>query len=128
MRVRFLSIFLVIALVAPQIAWSQSPNVSPSELRKAIVLAAEARQKNLVQVQSFFSTEPARAALKSAKVDYQKVQKAISTLNADELARLSSRTHQIQADFAAGALNNQELTYIVIALAAAVVVLVIVAA
>ena len=52
------------------------------------------------------------------------MQKAVATLSPDELARLASRTNQLQRDFAVGALTNQELTYIVIALAAAVIVLI----
>ena len=128
MRVRFLVFNLVIALVIPHIVWAQAQTVSPTELRKAIEVASQTRQKNLDQVRSFFSSDPARTALNSAKVDYQKVQRAVSTLSADELARLAARTHQIQTNFAAGAMSNQELTYIVIALAAAVVVLVVVAA
>ncbi|MBI4474284.1 MAG: hypothetical protein HY646_16550 [Acidobacteria bacterium] len=128
MRVRFWATGLVFALVIPQIARSQPQIVSPSEMRQAIERSAEIRQKNLAQVRSFFSGEPARAALKSARIDYQKIQRAVSTLTADELTRLAARTHTIQKDYAAGALSNQELTYIVIALAAAVVVLVVVAA
>ena len=128
MRVRFWATGLVFALVIPQIARSQPQIVSPSEMRQAIERSAEIRQKNLAQVRSFFSSEPAKAALKSARIDYQKVQRAVSTLTADELTRLAARTHTIQKDYAAGALSNQELTYIVIALAAAVVVLVVVAA
>jgi hypothetical protein len=89
--------------------------------------AAQTRQKNLDDVRSFFSSEPVRAALKTGKVDYQKVDKAVATLDADELARLAARTSQIQKDFAAGALTNQQLTYVVIALASAVIVLLIVA-
>ena len=54
--------------------------------------------------------------------------KAIATLSPDELARLSARTTEIQNDFAAGALTNEQLTYIVIALATAVIVLIIVKA
>ena len=68
------------------------------------------------------------ATLKAGKVDYKKVDQAIATLSPEELARLATRTNQIQKDFAAGALTNQELTYIVIALATAVLILVIVAA
>jgi hypothetical protein len=128
MRVRFLAATLVLTLLVPQIGWTQSNVVSPAELRQAIEMMAKTRQKNLAQVNSFFSTSQVRDALKSAKVDYRKVERAVSTLNADELARLASRTYQIQHDLSAGALSNQDLTYIVIALAAAVLVLVIVAA
>jgi UPF0716 family protein affecting phage T7 exclusion len=124
MRVRFLSLTLVFLLLIPQVVAAQSQAVSPSELQKAMSEAARNRQKNRDDVQAFFCSEPVRHALKTGKVDYQRVQKAVMTLSPDELARLASRTNQLQRDFAAGALTNQELTYIVIALAAAVIVLI----
>jgi hypothetical protein len=49
-------------------------------------------------------------------------------LGPDELARLAARTNQLQQNFAGGALNNQQMTYAIIAIATAVLVLVIVAA
>jgi hypothetical protein len=49
-------------------------------------------------------------------------------MSPEELARLAEKTNQIQNDFAAGSLTNQQLTYIVIALGTAVLVLLIVAA
>jgi hypothetical protein len=42
--------------------------------------------------------------------------------------RLVARTDKLQHDVAAGALSNQQITYILIALATAVIILVIVAA
>jgi hypothetical protein len=128
MHVRFLTFVLIVALLLPQFVAAQAPSVSPSELQQAITAAAQTRQKNLGDVRSFFSSEPARAALKVGKVDYKKVDKAVAVLTPDELARLAEKTNRIQQDFAAGALTNQELTYIVIALGTAVLVLLIVAA
>lgn len=125
MHVRFLVLVVIVALLVPQVVAAQAP-VSPSELREAVAAAAATRQKNLDDVRSFFSSEPARAALKSGQVNYQKVEKAVATLSPEELARLALRTNQLQKDFAAGALTNQELTYIVIALGTAVLVLVLV--
>src|SRR5262249_18054084 len=127
MHVRLVVFALINALLIPQFTAAQTPVVSPSELRQAITNAVETRQKNLDDVRSFFSSEPARAALKSGKVDYEKVQKAIATLSPDELAKLAAKTNSIQKDFAGGALTNQQLTYIVIALGTAVIVLLIVA-
>jgi hypothetical protein len=126
MRVRFVVFVLMIALLIPEFASAQA-TVTTDELRQAVVAAAETRQKNLDQVRSFFAGKEARAALKAGKVDYVKVEKAVVTLSADDLARLADRTSQIQNDFAAGALTNQQLTYIVIALGTAVLVLLIVA-
>jgi hypothetical protein len=124
MRVRFLVFALLFSLLIPTLVTAQAPVVSPSELREAIAGAAKVRQKNLDDVRSFFSSEPVKAALKSARVDYRKVDQAVATLSAGELERLAARTHRIQNDFAAGALTNQQLTYIVIALATAVIVLI----
>jgi hypothetical protein len=128
MPLRLLVLTLIVSLLIPQVMSAQAPVVSPSELHQAIAAAAQTRQKNLEDVRAFFSSEPARTALRTGRVDYQKVDKAIATLSPDEVARLAGRTHQIQQDFAAGALTNQELTYIVIALGTAVVVLILVKA
>jgi hypothetical protein len=128
MHVRFLVFMLVFALLVPQFVAAQAPAVSSSELQQAIASAVQTRQKNLDDVRSFFASEHVRAALKSGKIDYRKVDKAVATLSPEELARLATKTNQIQTDFAAGALTNQQLTYIVIALGTAVLVLLIVAA
>jgi len=128
MRVRFCVLLLILSTVTPQLIAGQAQLVSPSDLHQAVVTAAQARQKNLDDVRSFFSSESVRATLKTGKVDYKKVDHAIATLSPEELARLAARTNQIQKDFAAGALTNQELTYIVIALATAVIILIIIEA
>jgi len=127
MPVRFLIVALILVLLIPQFVVGQAPPVSPSELRQAINAAAQTRQKHLNDVRSFFASEPARAALKTGKVDYQKVEKAVATLSPEELARLAERTNQVQKDFAAGVLTNQQLTYTVVALGTAVLVLLMVA-
>jgi hypothetical protein len=124
MRVRFLVATLIFSLVVPEFLAAQAPVVSSSELHQAIAAAMQTRQKNLEDVRGFFGTDRVRAALKTGKVDYQKVDQAVATLSPDELARLASRTNQLEKDFAGGALTNQQLTYIVIALATAVIVLI----
>jgi acyl-CoA synthetase (AMP-forming)/AMP-acid ligase II len=126
MRVRFLVIALVLTLLIPEFLAAQAPVVSSSELREAVAAAAQTRQKNLDDVRSFFDSKAARAALKTGKIDYQKVEKAVTTMSPEELARLAEKTNQVQKDFAAGALTNQQLTYIVIALGTAVIVILIV--
>src|SRR4051812_6966637 len=126
MLVRFSVMILILSLLIPQFVAAQTPVVSSSELRQAIETVTQTREKNLEDVRSFFSSDQARAALKTGKIDYQKVDKAVATLSPEELARLAAKTNQIQKDFAAGALDNQQITYILIALATAVIVLLIV--
>ncbi len=127
MHVRLLVVVVVFSLLIPQLVAAQAPVVSPSEMHQAITGASEIRQKNLDDVRSFFATKQARAALKAGKVDYQKVEQAVATLSPEEIAQLAAKTNQVQKDFAGGVLTNQQLTYIVIALGTAVLVLLIVA-
>ena len=119
---------LVLLLLAPNGLLAEDHVVSPPDLRKAAAVASQVREANLNKVEKFFSSVPAQKALKRADIDRSKVQRAVSTLSDEELSRLAQRTDQVQQEIAAGSLSNQDLTYIVIALAAAVFVLIIVAA
>jgi hypothetical protein len=119
---------LVFVLVSQQGLIAQSQVVRPSELKDAIEKAASARQKNLDQVRSFFTNKPVKTVLSKASISADRIDRAVSSMSTDELAKLAQRTQKIQSDFVAGSLSNQELTYVVIALAAAVLVLVVVAA
>ena len=123
-----LVVLLSLSFVVPNVLSAQGQSVSASELRDAVRQSASVKQKNLQQVQSFFADPKFAKALAGAHIDSQRVQRAVSALDAGELAKLASRTTQIQNDFAAGALTNQELTYVIIALGAAVLVLIVVAA
>jgi len=76
--------------------------VSPLELREAISGVGRTRAKNLSEVRTFLSSDRVRAALKSARVDFQRVDKAVATLSPDDLARVATRTQQMREDFAAG--------------------------
>ena len=119
---------LVFVLISQQGLLAQSQVVRPSELKDAIEKAASARQKSLDQVRSFFSSKPVKAVLSKASISSDRIDRAVSSMSTEELAKLAQRTQKIQSDFAAGSLSNQELTYVVIALAAAVLVLIVVAA
>ncbi len=120
--------FLVAALLTPQLLQAQSSIVQPSELKNALQKASSTRERNLAQVRSFFSSEPVREALSKTTMKPEQLKEAVASLSPEELAKLAQKTQKLQADFAAGSLNNQDLTYIVIALAAAVLVLIVVAA
>ena len=102
--------------------------VQPREFQKAILDASESRQESLGRIHRFLVSEPGAKALGAARLDPEKVERAVALLDDNELARLAASAVKVQNDFAAGALTNQQLTYIVIALATAVIILVIVAA
>ena len=74
MHVRFLAFALIPALLIPQFVIAQAPSVSPSELRQAIIAAAQTRQKNLDAVRYFFTSQAARAALKAGQGSLPRMQ------------------------------------------------------
>ena len=63
-----------------------------------------------------------KKALKTTRIDPEKIQKAVPSLSDEELARLAAQTDKVQRDIAAGALNNTQITYIIIAIATALLV------
>lgn len=102
--------------------------VTSKDLQQEVARSAQARSERLARVEKFFSQAPAKQALEKAHIDYQQVRDAVRMLDDRELENLATRTDKIQSDFAAGALNNQEITYIIIALVTAVIIIVIVVA
>jgi hypothetical protein len=119
---------LVPGLIVPPDMMAQEHVVSSADLRRDLVAAAQVRQDNHAKVVRFFSSDQAKKALQSAGLSYERIQKAVPQLGDEELVRLASLTDKVEHDFAAGALTNQEITYILIALGTAVIILVLVAA
>jgi hypothetical protein len=69
-----------------------------------------------------------RKTLEKTPVDLEQIQESIPFLDDAELAMLASQIDSVDDGIEAGALTNQQITYILIALATAVIILVIVAA
>lgn len=121
---------LLLSLIVPAMAARAAEDhvVPLSALHHDATAVTQARQANLAKVDRFFQSEPVEKALHAAKLDGDQVLKAVPLMSDEELARLASRVDAVQTDFAAGSLDNEHLTYVVIALAAAVLVIVLVAA
>ena len=99
--------------------------VTTDELSQQVARPAETRQANEDAVRHLLSSEAGQNALKSANVDYQRVDKAIGQLSDGELAKLADRSRQAESDFAAGAITAKTLAYIIIAIVIIVVIIVI---
>ena len=122
---RIAAVLLVcLMFLQPNAVFAQDHVVSPAELRRALQMASEKRHNDIKIVRDFFGTGAVKKSLTVAHLDVQKIEKAIPVLNDEELNQLSSRVQAAQKEMVAGTLTNQELTYIVIALGAAVLVLV----
>jgi hypothetical protein len=118
---------LLLGCVTTSSVYAAEAHVVPlTELHQRSVEATEQRGRDLQQLDHFFSSGPVSQALRTSKLDGERVRQAAALLDSDELSRLAERSRQVESDFAAGVLNNQQITYILIALATAVIILVIV--
>ncbi len=76
--------------------------VTLDELKKQAARPAETRQANADAIRHLLSSDAGQKALKSAEVDYQRVDKAVGQLSDEELAKLADRSRRAENDFAAG--------------------------
>jgi hypothetical protein len=111
-------------LTIPQNALAQDHVVSPSDIQKDVAAASTSREKEVAQLESFFSSPQAQRAMKSVHITYQQVDDAVQQLSSDDLARLSARSEIAQKDFAAGNLSNRDLLIIVLGILALILIIV----
>jgi hypothetical protein len=100
--------------------------VTLDELGQQTARPAATRQDDEAAIRHLLSSDAGQEALKSAKVDYQRVDKAIGQLSDEDVAKLASRSRQAESDFAAGLISAKTLAYIVIAVVIIVVIIVLV--
>ncbi|MBV9885982.1 MAG: PA2779 family protein [Acidobacteria bacterium] len=111
-----LAVALALGLAAaPQVAAQDKDHVvSLDELKSDAAKPSQTRQANEADVRHLLQTEAGQEALKTAKVDYAKVDKAISQLSDDDLATVAERSRQADHDFAAGGLTSTLIIVIVL--------------
>jgi hypothetical protein len=117
-------LLLALALATPQGAIAQSHVVSAADLQRDVAAASAARQRNVAQLEGFFSSPEARQALKSNHIDYRQVKEAVPQLSNQDLARLSLLSQKAQKNFAAGDINNHDLLLILVGIAALILIIV----
>ena|SRR5260370_694834 len=116
---------LISAGAVPANAQEKDHAVTTGQLRNDAQKSAATRQANEAAVREMFASEAGREALKSAGMDYQKVDQAISQVNNEDLARIAERSREVQKDFAAGRMGDRDL--LIILLVAVALILIIVA-
>jgi len=116
------------AAVAPARAQIQEKQhvVTLDELNKQAARPAETRQANEDAIRHLLASDAGQKALKSADVEYPRVDKAIGQLSDEELAKLADRSRQAESDFAAGSISAKTLAYIILAVVIIVVIAVVV--
>jgi hypothetical protein len=98
--------------------------VSLSDLNKDAARPAQTRQSNEEAIRTLLSSDQGQKALKSANLDFQKVDKAVRQLSDEDLAKLAERSRRAQSDFAAGRISDRDLLWIIL-IAVAIIVLVV---
>jgi len=91
--------------------------VSVQDLSRDAARPAETRLANEAALRQVFTSEQAQQALKSANIDYSKVDKAVGQLSDEDLTKLAARSRQMQGNFAAGrggGLSDRDLLIIII--------------
>jgi hypothetical protein len=125
MCVSMLAIAALLGLAGiPARAQDKQHVVSLSDLNKDAARPTQTRQANEETVRTLLSSDPAQKALKSANLDYQKVDKAVGQLSDEDLAKLAERSRRAQSDFAAGRISDRDLLWIIV-IAIGIIVLVV---
>jgi hypothetical protein len=125
--VRTCARILVLGLVMPSFGYlahaqGQDHVVTPGDLKKDAAVPAQTREANEGAVRGLLSSEAGQKALKTTGMQYQQVDRAVSRLDAQELAKLSERARQAQADFAAGRISDRDLLWIILAILAIIII------
>ena len=105
---------LFVAAGIPARAQDRQHVVSLSDLSKDAARPAQTRQANEEAVRTLLSSDQGQKALKSAGLDYQKVDKAVGQLSNEDLAKLAERSRQAQSDFAAGRISDRDMLWIIL--------------
>jgi Flp pilus assembly protein TadB len=107
-------------------AQTQSQHVvSPDELNQDAARAAQSRQANEGAVRDLLKTSEGQEALRRAKVDYQRVDKAMAQVSDEDMAKLGERSRQAKSDFAAGAIGSTLLIVVILIIVLAIVLAVV---
>ena len=117
--------FLGLNLVPDALA--QGHIVTETLLSETLRDAALERESNLQKLSTFFTSPQIVKVLERFDfIGLERITEAVPTLSDSELATLADQVGELENEVQAGALTNEQLTYIVIALATAVIVLIIV--
>ena len=125
---RFATLALAAAITAgPMLAQSQADQhvVSLGELNKDATGPAETRRANEAEIRQLFATVDGQKALKSANVDFAKIDRAVSSMSDEDVARISSRARELDRDFAGGNLTDHDLLVILIVVLIVVILIVV---
>jgi len=95
--------------------------ISPDELNQDAARPAQSRQADEKSVRELLNTPEGQEALQRAKVDYQRVDRAMAQMSDADMAKMGSRVREAKADFAAGAIGRTLLIVVILIIVLAIV-------
>lgn len=119
-----LAVTLLCVVTPPARAQDKEHAITSSQLRNDLQKATATRHANEAAIREMFASDAGKQALKSAGMEYQKVDQAISQVDDEELARLADRSRDVQKDFAAGRMSDHDLLIIIVIAVILIVVIV----
>ena len=118
-------LILLAVVVAPFLFSAQTHVVEPDDLKKAVQAETDARQRNIETINRFLSSAgKTQKVFGSVGIDPAQVKTAVSSLSDQELERLAARAEKAQADVAAGRMSDRDLIWVLIGLAALILIIV----
>jgi hypothetical protein len=99
--------------------------ISPDELNQDAARPAQSRQADEESVRELLNTPEGQEALQRAKVDYQRVDKAMAQMSDADMAKLGERSREAKADFAGGAIGRTLLIVVILIIVLAIVLAVV---
>lgn len=124
LRMLALAVLALVGLAPASRAQERDHVVPTAELRQKTGEAVDQRATNETAVRHLLDSGAGREALKSAGVDYQKVDKAIGQLNDDELQSVAERSRQAERDFAAGNFSDRDLIVVILVILAIILIII----
>jgi hypothetical protein len=121
-------LILPLALSLVPSALAKDHILTQKDLHQTIRQAVDERNNDLKKVRELFLVPEIRRVFeRNSLLGLDQIEESIPLLSDHDLAQLAIGAEDIKRDFEAGALSNEQLTYIVVALATAVIILVIIA-
>ena len=99
--------------------------VTPDVAQARLLEASAERERNLARVDAILVSREGSAALKMVGVSEDRVRGALPTLTDAELQDLAARAAALQADPTAGALTTKQWIWIIAAVVAIVVIIIV---
>ena len=98
----FMALMVLTLSLTPERARAQEHVVPLTELQQDARTAAEARTKDLADLDRVLSLPAAQDALRKSHLDQQTVRKAVSLLSDEEVARLAATARNVEKDVEGG--------------------------